>query len=323
MRLQSIDFFPIEIPLETIQKRKALLLCIQSDDGKKGWGEIAPLEPLNLESLQEAEEQVLSLKEKLLSLTFEKESLLHQLSSLSLLPSVSFALESCLLSLLLPLPKSFVATSALAMGSLQQILSQARQRKLEGFTSLKVKVSSLSKQEAFEALSLLKDEFSLRVDVNRAWETKEALDFFSSFPISSFDYVEEPFQNPLDLALFPHPLAVDESFLDPLSLSDLEKLPTLKALIYKPTVQGGWSCCLPLVRWTKSRGISLVLSSSFESDLGLYQIAALSQRLSLKEPIGIGTYHYLTKYVLEKGLPFFDSFVHVLPLQEALTQEGL
>ncbi len=120
--------------------------------------------------------------------------------------------------------------------------------------------------------------------------------FFSQFAVDAFDYVEEPFQNPNDLALFSHPLAVDESFPQDLSLRQLEVLPTLKALIYKPTIQGGIIGCLHLLDWNRKRGVELVLSSSFESDVGLGHIASMAHRLSLTSPIGIGTYHFLKEY---------------------------
>lgn len=142
------------------------------------------------------------------------------------------------------------------MGSPQEILHQAALREQEGFISAKLKVSNHSFQEAANLIYQLKDRFRLRIDVNRAWKTDCSLKFFAQFPLDTFDYVEEPFKNPADLALFPHPLAIDESFPSDLSLKQLESLPTLKALIYKPTIQGGISGCLPVHKWAKQKGVS-------------------------------------------------------------------
>jgi O-succinylbenzoate synthase len=132
------------------------------------------------------------------------------------------------------------------------------------------------------------------------------LRFFSKFSEESFDYVEEPFRNPKDLGLFSHPLAVDESFPSDLSFEDLERLPALKALIYKPTIQGGLSNCLGLQRWAIARGLSVVLSSSFESDVGLASVACMARRLGIQAPLGIGTYHYMSKHPWINSLKLQD-----------------
>ena len=308
MKIKTFFLHPYEIPLTHSQVRQGVLLHITDEKGNKGWGDIAPLPKWSRETLEEALLELEQRKGQIL----KTEWTIEKLKKLSFYPSVTFRLESALLSLLDPLPSHTVLTSALLMGSLEEILSQATLRKKEGYLVAKLKVGNLSFKEAFDAIDQLKDTFRLRVDVNRAWKTKESLQFFSKFPLDAFDYVEEPFQDPQDLNLFTHPLAVDESFPNNLSLKQLEALPTLKALIYKPTMQGGMVGCLPLLAWANKRGIELVLSSSFESDIGLAHIASLAYRLSLKAPIGIGTYHFL-KDPLRKDLLIFEgSKVHIL-----------
>ncbi len=240
---------------------------------------------------------------------------LKELKSLNLLPSASFALESALLSLLSPLPKFEIEASALFMGSLQDIFEQAAIGEKEGFKSAKLKVSHLSFNEAYQAIQQLKNTFYLRIDVNRAWKTKDSLHFFSQFSLDAFDYVEEPFENPKDLVKFTHPLAVDESFPHDLTLKELQALPTLKALIYKPTMQGGMLALKPLHEWAQKRGVAIVLSSSFESDIGLSNIASLAKRLSMDAPIGIGTYRYLTQTLARPQLLFVGPNVTIPALK--------
>lgn len=99
---------------------------------------------------------------------------------------------------------------------------------------------------------------------------------------------------------------MDESFPQDLTLEELEVLPMLKALIYKPTMQGGMARCLPLYEWAEKRGVAIVLSSSFESDVGLAHIASMAKRLSLKEPIGIGTSHFLGQFLRDPPLGFLS-----------------
>lgn len=311
MKIQVFSFHSYSLPLTNHQMRSGAILCLTDEKGNKGFGEIAPLPKWSKESLEESIQQLNQIKEIILSIDWSNQTCLYELARLALFSSVSFGLESALLSLLSPLSNYSVPSCALLMGSSQEILSQAELRYNEGFTYAKLKVNQLAFDEATALIYKLKKKFHLRIDVNRAWNTTDSLRFFSQFPLDAFDYVEEPFRNPHDLAQFSHPLAIDESFPSDLSLKQLESLPNLKALIYKPTIQGGMINCLPLVQWTKQKDVSLVLSSSFESDIGLTCVASLAQRLSLPTPVGIGTYHFLKVPISSHPLYFLNGWVHV------------
>lgn len=312
MKIKTFSFHSYEISLTNQQRRKGALLNITDQEGNGGWGEVAPLPKWSNETLEEALQQLNQKRQAIMNVDWTALNCLQEIEKLNLFPSVSFGLESALLSILTPICECIVSTSALFMGSPQEIMQQAELRHHEGYTSAKLKVSNLSFEEATQIIHQLKHRFRLRIDVNRAWKTTESLRFFEQFPFNAFDYVEEPFQNPQDLTIFPHPLAVDESFPQDLCFEQLQSLPTLKALIYKPTIQGGLLGCLPLLAWTRQRGIELVLSSSFESDLGLACIASIAYRLSLLSPVGIGTYHYLNSTICDSALQFSRSFIHIL-----------
>ncbi|KIA76133.1 hypothetical protein DB43_AS00030 [Parachlamydia acanthamoebae] len=311
MRIQTLSLFPYQIPLKNHQMREGVLLHVVDQLGNSGWGEIAPLPKWSRETLKEALAELIQKKQDLLNHIWEKSTCLKELAKFDLCPSLTFGFESALFSILNPLPSTFIPVSALFMGSVEEIMQQATLRYAEGFTSAKLKVSNLTFKEAESIIALLKNRFRLRIDVNRAWNTKESLDFFSQYSFDAFDYVEEPFQNPQDLTLFQLPLAVDESFPHDLSLEDLEKIPALKAVIYKPTIQGGLLGCLDLHEWTLKKGISLVLSSSFESDIGLAHVASLAKRLSLTASVGLGTYHYLSQYLNTYPLQFSNAHIHI------------
>lgn len=291
VKIESFSVQGYEIPLTTGQIRSGVILRIEDEKGRIGQGEIAPLPKWSHETLEEALLQLNEKREEIMSLDCDAKTCLEKIANLKLLPSVTFGLESALLSIIDPVSEDNVSTSALFMGSVDEIVKRAEGK--EG--SAKLKVSQLSFAEGFRVIQLLQDRFRLRIDVNRAWKTEDALTFFSQFSIDAFDYVEEPFQNPKDLKYFTHPLAVDESFPEDLSLEELEGIPMLKALVYKPTIQGGFRGCLPLIEWAKRRGIDIVLSSSFENELGLKHIARMAKRLGLKSPVGIGTVDYLGK----------------------------
>jgi len=314
MKILKNTLRPYEHTLTNGMHRAGTIVEFVDSQSRRGWGDIAPLPKWSKETLEEATHQFHDQIEKLTTIDWNPENCSAEISKLELLPSVSFAIESAILSLIAPLGAYEVQKSALFMGSPEEILKQAQFRKNEGHVSAKLKVSHLSFKEAAALILQLKDQFFLRIDVNRAWSTEESLRFFSQFPLTTFDYVEEPFQNPKDLAQFLHPLAIDESFPSDLSLEELEALPKLKALIYKPTIQGGISSCKPLYEWTKHRGVSLVMSSSFESDIGIACVASMAHRLGLKAPVGMGTYDYLNHHLNHEIVLFSNGRARISPL---------
>lgn len=311
MKIQKLALRPYEIPLTNGQLREGVIINLTDEKGNTTYGDVAPLPKWSQETLEESTKQLNQKMQEILNIEWSGYTFLNEIEKLQLLPSALFGLESALLSLLSPISEKVVPTSALLMGSPQEIMQQAELRYYEGYTSAKLKVNHLSFKEAARLIYNLKDKFRLRIDVNKAWNTSDSLKFFESFPLDTFDYVEEPFQNPNDLALFPHSLAVDESFPQNLNLQQLESLPTLKALIYKPTIQGGMRGCLYLHEWATKKGIQLVLSSSFESDVGLAHIASMAHRLSLSAPVGIGTYYYLKHFMCNPPLQFSHSSVRI------------
>ena len=293
MKIRELSSQHYQNTLTTGMIREGYLIHITDEKGNKGTGDLAPLPKWSKETLKESISQLQQYQNAILDMTWTAHNCFENLKALPFLPSVEFALESAILAIVDPLPAFAIPRSALLMGTPTDILKQAELRLKDDCKSAKLKVGNLTYQDAFFIIEQLKDKFLLRIDVNRAWPASESLEFFSQFPKDAFNYVEEPFQNPKELNRFTHPLAIDESFPSDLSLDELEQLPCLKALIYKPTIQGGLTSCLKLDEWCKQKNIPLVLSSSYESRIGLKHIENMAYRLSLcHTPIGLGTIHY-------------------------------
>src|ERR1700733_571896 len=196
MKIETLTLTPYEIPLTNGQVRSGVLINIIDEKGNSGWGDIAPLPNWSRETIEDSLLLLNQKKEEIIKIDWIGRFCLKQIEELKLFPSAQFGLESALLSILASLPEHHVPTSALLMGSPEEILFQAKLRQDEGYTPAKIKVSSLSFKEAAEVIHALKDRFRLRIDVNRAWNTQDSLQFFAQFPTNAFDYVEEPFQDP-------------------------------------------------------------------------------------------------------------------------------
>ncbi len=158
----------------------------------------------------------------------------------------------------------------------------------EGFSTIKLKVGHLPIQEAIDQAKKYK-HLKLRLDCNQAWSLAEALHFASHFSPADFDYLEEPLRSWDELIQFSHitkmPIALDES-----DCNERLQIPTLKAVVVKPTCKGTIPHLAP--------HLQLILSSSFESGIGLLHIARIAQHINPTSPIGLDTTQFFDDNLL-------------------------
>jgi o-succinylbenzoate synthase len=152
----------------------------------------------------------------------------------------------------------------------------------EKLTKVRVKIApklKLGHLSVFDAIALVKmAKKPVRVDCNRKWTLAMALEFAKAFHKEEFDYIEEPVGSWEELIAFSKatgfPIAIDESIHE-----NWSEIVSLKAIVVKPTLLGK----IPDV----PKPLKLILSSSYESGIGLLHIARLGK--DLEEPLGIDT----------------------------------
>lgn len=297
MKIKTINVDEYQLSYAHGYVRRGALLTIVSENGVVGIGDLAPLKERSAESFDQAVNQFKTVQSALSAVEWNEKTFLDQLSDYSLCPSLSYTLESALFSIFQPNFSCTLDVAALIMGnSIDELLAIARTRKSEGFKVAKLKISSLTIEQAYRVIHEVGQMFRLRIDANSKWSLEESVDLFSRFPDGYFEYVEDPVQSLKELEQFPFPMAIEEPLSKGIALDSVVTFPTLKALVYKPTVLGGYLVGKRLKQWTDQRGLQLVLSSSMESDVGHFHISATAARLGLKAPIGIGTYHYLNHH---------------------------
>ncbi len=259
---------------------------------KENIGEIAPLPGYSKESLEDAYQDLHSQKE-----------------IQNCCPSVQFALESA--SLKIPIDTK-IPIASLLWGSKEEIIEKAK----NSANTCKIKLSQLSIDNAIALMKILKKSYPdkiFRLDVNRGWNLSQALFFARHFEPTDFAYLEEPLEFFEDLFTFSQethfPIAVDESIYD-IDISEILKLASLKAIVIKPTLFGGISAIQNLQRKIPPH-IEIVLSSLFESGVGILNIGALAAVLSLKSAIGIDTYRFIKKDVLQTPLHLNNGFLQL------------
>lgn len=239
------------LKLKTGALRKGLIV---EWDGN--FGEIAPLPHFSKETFEEAK------KETLLWLKNDIEPKL---------PSVRFGI-ACAQR---PLQSVHIPLSSLGPKT--------------GFSTMKLKVGHLTVTEAVNLARTYLGKARLRLDFNQKWKLGEALEFAKHFDPNDFEYLEEPV-NPDALIEFSNetafPIALDES-----QDRNWDEIPSLKAIVIKPTIVGS----IPKV----PSHLKLVLSSSYETGLGLLHIANLARDTT---PIGLDTYEVFEEDILTEAV---------------------
>lgn len=171
-----------------------------------------------------------------------------------LFPSVEFGLFG------LSSPKITDAPVCLYLnGTVQDILKHTK--KNHGCKTAKLKVGHLDVPAAVFLANLLKNEFRLRLDIVGKWSQEQTTRFLSNFAPEDFEFIEDP---GYDISPF-------------LIASDGQTLGSI--VVWKPMIKG-----MP------QKKSAVILSSSYESGVGIHQIASLAKACEIpSHNLGIGT----------------------------------
>ena len=341
MILSAVETLPYRLPLteavlwngESREVREGLLLRVEDEDGRVGWGDAAPLPGFSRESVAKAEGAILMLGDALIGRTFEAVDLLPGGAVMAALdqagpsPSARFALDLALADLaaqdlgrtlpqaLHPDPEVVLPLNGLVMGTGDAAVASARQLAEAGYVAVKLKVGRRPVDDDVATVravrSALPSSVALRLDANRAWSWDEALEFAASVTDVRIDYVEEPLAAPERMPELWHdtglPLALDETIQEPGGRAAIRGW--AEAVVLKPTLLGGVARSLEVAEAARSAGVRTVWSAAFESGVGLRGIAALAAATG-SEPAGLDTHRWLAADVVA-SLPFRQPQVDV------------
>lgn len=287
-------------------ERTSCIITLASDIGTRGRGEAAPLPGFSPDSVQACEQALAALDPSGIPERIEPgQDLIGELCRASVripthLPAARAALEAALLDLWsrgaqVPAWKMLASgqpgapeprprtVAALLTGDPEHALTQALAARSRGVTTFKFKIGragALRRElAAVQALrAALGPLARLRLDANQALSLAEAREFLPRFVACDLEFIEEPcapgdLAQLTDLAL---PLALDESLAQGARPRKGDR-----AVIVKPTLQGGVTGSFALAEAAREAGAELILSHAFEGPLGL----ALSATLAL----GIGS----------------------------------
>ncbi len=279
-------------------QREGWLLRLESEDGRCGYGDCAPLALIGTESLAQAEAALGERLKGIIGASVDTALAALQRPTTTHTPAVHCALECALLDLQaqainLPL-RRYLAPSAgdevivnAALGSPMQVDDQSILKVCaQGFSVLKFKVGNAPLDDELERLchivALLPPGVQLRLDANRAWSEAEATRFIAHCADWPIDLFEEPLADAHPNALqrlqasCAFPLALDESWPGTVALDTFFSAPTVRCLVLKPPRIGGLLPALALARRASAAGIECIVTSSIDSACGVLAAAQLA-----------------------------------------------
>ncbi|MBI5149608.1 MAG: o-succinylbenzoate synthase [Candidatus Omnitrophica bacterium] len=318
---------PIWVHGTQMTRREGFIIRLTSEQGADGFGEVVPLKGWSQESLNEARQQIRALRTNLAGRDIPSgvEKLAGKMRSwlpadeMNLRPSVQFGMEMAVLNLIANVRNTrlfqlvahdgyhdHVRVSALLDGTLEEVQGQARKFKQEGFKDMKLKVRGPVEESAAKVKAVndvLQGEVLLHLDANQAWEFEEAVRFGREIECSTVAYIEEPLKHVYQTPEFYQetmiPVALDES-LAKLSFDEFKSMDGVDVLILKPTVLGGIEKTWQYMQQAQALGLSALISSSFESGLGILTLANLAGCTVRDQAAGLDTLKWFQQDLLKE-----------------------
>ena len=353
MRIAGVKLFRYRLPLKRIittsrgdhDVREGIIIELQDESGHVTYGEAAPLAGFSGETPAQAQEELFTAKPALMGddlppgLEKLDGGFESWLGPLALSPSARFAIESAVIEmiaagnelsladLLDARTDSGIKVNALLSGSTDEVLSRAADAARDGFTSVKLKIGHLTVGEAIELVSEVRnrigDMISLRLDANRAYVTGDAMELAHRLMPFNAEYIEEPARNLNQLRKLLGEMgakarvALDESLLE-IRPEDLSPGYPVKAIVIKPTLLG-LEKALSFARSAEANGITTVVSSCYESSVGIRVLAAIAAKAGSDVPAGLDTLEVFADDLLEDPVKIAGGCVSSMYIREPVS----
>lgn len=288
------QILPLQVPIRTanqlITERQTLVLRLEAPDGLVGYGEVAPWPGTERWALEEARAWLARLRrgenlaqEQALALALERIA-----APTPGARAARAAVETALGDLLsqregIPLACWLQARARLmvpvngliGLADTEATVTAAQEAVGAGFTTLKLKVRlDLQEVERVEAVrASVGRQVRLRLDANGTAPAQTALQFARAIAYLDIEYLEQPVATLEELAWLrrrsPIPVAADEVLTGPEVIEQALQLEAADIYVCKIPLLGGLARVLALAERVDREGLDIVVTSLFESAVGL------------------------------------------------------
>lgn len=337
MVIKEIKYSPRElifkVPFSTSQKvytQKNILFVQLFDEHKNfGLGECSPLPEIGTEKFEEAEHELIALKENIFfpeykgNLSEYIHAVDERLSEYNRFPALRFALEQSLFNLLSktgtnvyrniqqgPVESRINVNSVIGFENKDEILQNIKSQCEAGYKTVKLKCGRKDFKDDYEIVKSIRDKFgdniNIRIDVNGKWNLEEAVEYLNHLEKFNLQYAEQPVKKNeeiIELSKSVHMnIASDESVKSP---DDAVYLFNngLKIIILKPVAAGGILNSLKIINEAFKHGANIIISSSFESEVGKSVLVYLASLTGHRLAHGLGVGSLYKESLFEDLLP--------------------
>lgn len=330
MLITACEAFSYTLPLtrsitvaqQSLKVRQGFIICLSSDTGHVGYGEVSPLPGLHTQSLEMTVRQFWAIRSQLLGRALP-DNVFQAASWLApyglLYEVLGYGLEMALFNLLAAQNATTLAgwlnpnyPRRLPINGLwladEDVKTQAQRMRAEGYKTVKLKLGRHRVAEDIRlvqtARETLGDDIALRLDANRRWDLSTAVQFGKAVADCAIEYIEEPCADPRLMAAFCEatslPVAVDESLYG-CEPTQIELPRGVAAFVLKPAMLGGLSKTIEFIQLANQIGVSAVISSVFDSGVGLAALAGFAAALCNRDTAaGLDTYRWLGEDLPQK-----------------------
>jgi o-succinylbenzoate synthase len=306
---------PLRLSSGVISQRHGVIIRIIADNGMDGFGEAAPLPGFSPETLESTTKILRHIES-----AWQGKAVPASLNGIGDMvrqaipagyPAAVFGLETALCDLAAqasgrPLASWLNENAALEVpvnylttGNRPDQDKTAADFERGKYDVAKIKVGGRSEEDdiAFVGVlvKLLGGNTTLRLDANRQWTYDAAVRVLNSLREYRIEYVEEPLENPSPTQLIRLKtetgisIALDETLAE---LGDVEtwlEAGAVDVLIIKPTILGGIARAVQLMETAQKYGRNIVVTSTFESEVGLTALVHLAAAISPATACGLNT----------------------------------
>ncbi len=344
---------PLAKPLTTKNTsekiRTGLILELENESGQLAYSEIAPLPGLHAESLFQATAQLQEFLPTVMMVALTENDLWQiSTANISLYPSVAMGVDLALLQLwaqeigqplyqYLNAPIRSIRLRALIDPIFDEdFVKTATAYAMQGYQTLKLKIGRMPYEKEILMVKQVREAVGPKVeiclDANRGFDLSQAIEIGKALREQKIAYIEEPLQDVRHLLEFYRatkiPIALDETWLENPLEALLEIKEAIFALVVKPGLVGGMRRLNEVLVCLKKWGIRSVMTSAFESGLGLSlwaQLAALMGDNHIAH--GFGTFTWFKEDLLVPPFRAFRGQIDIAQVEKNLAafrlQEGI
>lgn len=264
--------------------RRGLLLVLEDEAGRVGYGEASPLPGFSQEELSSCRFFLEDLPSPSLIGLEEVQAFVAEVPRN--LAAARFALETALFDLLAQrrgVPVAALLGVRRTRAEMCQLLAEGEEARAP---VVKVKAGKLPFEEELERLRALRRRLPrnvrLRIDFNRSLSAFGLAERLERLAELSPELVEEPSPPAalLSLTHAPVPIGLDESLVDGGGcVADLIQLGLIRALVLKPMLLGGAAACLRLAEKAEKLGLAVTVTHAFDGPVAHAMTSALALAL--------------------------------------------